>query len=149
MWPLHRAPAGAKVGGVRTRVTVIDETRATDVDGVATEDTIRVAPAAVHAALGWEVRPEGLCRGAVCVPAPDLVRDGTVDLAAVADRLGRPLALDAAEGVACFGASAAERSERLASLEAPDFTLPDLDGRPHRLSDYRGRKVLLLAYASW
>lgn len=38
---------------------------------------------------------------------------------------------------------------RLASLEAPDFTLPDLDGRPHSLSDYRGQKILLAAYASW
>ncbi len=27
--------------------------------------------------------------------------------------------------------------------QAPDFTLPDLDGRPVRLADYHGRKVLL------
>lgn len=26
---------------------------------------------------------------------------------------------------------------------APDFELPDLDGRPHRLSDYRGRIVVV------
>lgn len=26
---------------------------------------------------------------------------------------------------------------------APDFTLPDLDGRPHSLSDYRGKVVVL------
>jgi hypothetical protein len=131
------------------RVTVIDESRATDVDGIVAGDAIRLTPGALHAALGWEPRPEGLCRGAVCVPAPGLVRDGTVDLADVAARLGRPLALDAAEGVACLGGSAGERATRLASLDAPDFTLPDLGGRPHALSDYCGRKVLLLAYASW
>ena len=33
--------------------------------------------------------------------------------------------------------------------QAPAFTLPDLDGKPHSLSDYRGKKVLLVAYASW
>ena len=38
---------------------------------------------------------------------------------------------------------------RLRSGEAPDFALPDLSGRMHRLSDYRGKKVLLYAWASW
>jgi peroxiredoxin len=37
----------------------------------------------------------------------------------------------------------------MATLEAPDFTLPDLAGRMHTLSDHRGKKVLLIAYASW
>jgi hypothetical protein len=44
---------------------------------------------------------------------------------------------------------AGERSAALASLDAPDFALPDLADRVHRLSDYRGRKVLLVTWASW
>lgn len=62
---------------------------------------------------------------------------------------GRPVALDREEGAAFLGVSAAERGRALATLEAPDFTLPDLDGRLHTLSAQRGRKVLLVAYASW
>ncbi|NNM63460.1 MAG: TlpA family protein disulfide reductase [Burkholderiales bacterium] len=31
----------------------------------------------------------------------------------------------------------------------PNFTLPDLDGKPHRLSDYRGRVVLVNFWATW
>ena len=32
----------------------------------------------------------------------------------------------------------------------PEFTLPDLrSGRPVSLSDYRGKRVLLLHFASW
>jgi hypothetical protein len=32
----------------------------------------------------------------------------------------------------------------------PDFALPRIDnGRPLRLSDYRGKKVLLVHFASW
>jgi hypothetical protein len=61
----------------------------------------------------------------------------------------RPLAVDREEGVAYLGAAAAVRAARLASLEAPDFSLPDLDGRAHSLSEHRGRKVLLVAHASW
>ncbi len=29
---------------------------------------------------------------------------------------------------------------------APEFTLPGSDGKTHRLSDYRGRKVILYFY---
>jgi peroxiredoxin len=34
-------------------------------------------------------------------------------------------------------------------MEAPDFTLPDLRGRLHSLRDQRGKKTLLIAWASW
>lgn len=61
----------------------------------------------------------------------------------------RPLAVDREEGVAYLGEPARVRATRLASLDAPDFSLPDLEGRVHSLSEHRGKKVLLVAYASW
>jgi hypothetical protein len=61
----------------------------------------------------------------------------------------RPVALDREERVACLGVAARDRAEALARGHAPDFVLPDLAGRLHALSDHRGRKVLLLAWASW
>jgi len=132
--------------------TILDETRPLTVTATVDGDAVRLAPPVLEAALGWSVKPEGLCRGAVCVPTrsrPDLVTAEGVDLAGAAALLGRPLALDVEAGAAALGASAAERARRLASLEAPDFTLADLDGRIHSLADHRGKKVLLLAYASW
>ena len=62
---------------------------------------------------------------------------------------GRPVALDADERAAYVGVSAAERARQLTSLAAPDFSLPDLDGRLHSLSEHRGKKVFLVAYGSW
>jgi hypothetical protein len=70
-------------------------------------------------------------------------------LARRAEAAGRPVAVDRDERVAYLGVSAADRAKALASLAAPDFTLPDLDGRLHSLSQHRGTKVLLVAYASW
>ncbi len=78
-----------------------------------------------------------------------LVTEGGLDLETLAGALARPLALEAGEAVAVLGTPAADRAASLATLEAPDFELPDLAGRTHRLSDHRGKKVLLIAYASW
>ena len=71
------------------------------------------------------------------------------ELATRTEAAGRPVAIDLDERVAYLGVTARERAQALASLEAPDFTLPDLDGRLHSLSRHRGTKVLLVAYASW
>jgi hypothetical protein len=78
-----------------------------------------------------------------------LVHEDGLDLETLATLLDRPLALDADEGVAVLGEGAGARAARLDTLEAPDFTLPDLDGTLHSLSEHRGKKVLLIAYASW
>ena len=62
---------------------------------------------------------------------------------------GRPVAVDQEARAAYLGVAARARAAALASLAAPDFTLPDLEGRLHSLSEHRGKKVLLVAYASW
>jgi hypothetical protein len=132
--------------------TIIDEQRPFEVWAEVDAGRVWLSPESLEAALGWRVEPRGLCRGDVCVPVSDAGRvlaEAGVELAPLAALLDRPLALDPEEGVAALAAPAAERATRLARLEAPDFALPDLEGRDHRLSDHRGRKVLLIAYASW
>ena len=103
-------------------------------------------------ALGWVRKPEGLCRGETCVPIgdrPDLITPDGIDLEGLGEVLGRPLAIDRDEGVASFGAEIAVHASRLAEGIAPDFTLPDLSGKEYSLSGFKGKKVLLIAYASW
>jgi hypothetical protein len=132
-----------------------DRSRAADSsrDGAATSlGAVRISAGDLERALGFELKPEGLCKGELCLPIgsrPGLVASDGIDLVALADLLERPLALDVAEGGALLGESARQRSAALRSLEAPDFRLPDLDGRERALSDHRGRKVFLLAFASW
>jgi hypothetical protein len=109
----------------------------------------------LSASSGWEHKPQGLCSGDRCVPLPPsrksefIAADGRFNLAAFARYLELPVVHDDAAAVWLFGESAALRRQALRSLEAPDFRLPDLDGNVHALSEYRGKKVLLLSWASW
>jgi hypothetical protein len=133
-----------------TPFTLIDESRAIETAARVADGRVTLSPEAVQMALGWELKPAGLCRGKVCIP----VRDGRIDasgidLDALANALGRPLVLDADHSVAALGASADARRAQFATLDAPDFELPDLSGKLHRLSDHVDKKVLLVAYASW
>ena len=62
---------------------------------------------------------------------------------------GHPVVHDPRHDVWSVGETAAARRARQATLEAPDFRLPDLEGRMHTLSQYRGRRVFLVSWASW
>lgn len=132
-------------------ITIIaDESRT--VEGVAEGDRVLIDPDRLPDALGWELKPEGLCRDDVCVPVRDasrLVVDGRLDVAAVAGALGRLTAMDASAGLVAVALPAEQRRQALDSLQAPPFTLPDLDGAAHRLDEWRGTKKLLVAFASW
>lgn len=113
-----------------------------------------IPAAELEAATGWSLEVEGLCREGMCVPLPpgreaDFVRADRVDAAAVWRHLGKPVLHDTSGEVWSLGESADVRTASLTSLEALDFTLPDAAGRPHSLSDYRGKKVLLVSWASW
>jgi hypothetical protein len=109
-----------------------------------------VDPAALEARTGWAIKPEGACLGDICVPLPDEVRraDGTLDAAALAARLGAPLLHDEGNDLWSLG-PATVSGRALSTAQAPDLELPDADGNPFRLSSLRGRKVLLVAWASW
>lgn len=110
--------------------------------------------ASLEAATGWSVRPEGACRDDLCVPIPEgerdvFLREERFNVVELAARLAQPVVHDEAHDIWAVGEAGTVRAARLESLEAPDFTLPDLEGQPHALADYRGRKVLLLCWASW
>jgi hypothetical protein len=132
--------------------TLIEQDRAREVPARVEGGRVLLSAEALREALGWELHEGTLCNEAMCVPLPAgsrLGEGGVFDLGEVAATLDRPLALDADARAAFLGVSAGERAQALGSLVAPDFTLPDLAGRPHTLSSYRGTKVFMVAWASW
>ena len=117
-------------------------------------DTLWLPARETQAATGWVAKPEGLCKGDVCVPLPrgredEFVSGSRVHIARLWRHLGQPIVKSDRGHVWVLGESARARAAALASLEAPDFTLPDPSGRLHSLSDYRGKKVFLVTWASW
>ncbi len=117
---------------------------------VAVRDGLWMSPADADRATGWTLKPEGMCRAEQCVPLPaSALRPNEVDVAAFWSKLGGPVIASEQKDVWALGAPADERNAALAGLEAPDFTLPDVDGRQRRLSELRGKKVFLATWASW
>jgi hypothetical protein len=103
---------------------------------------------------GFERKPEGFCKGELCYPVPparkaEFESGSRYNLAALAGLTGQPMVADQAHQVWCFGEASENRKRALTSLDAPDFALPDLEGRMHSLSEHRGKKVLLVSWASW
>jgi peroxiredoxin len=81
-----------------------------------------------------------------------LVVEGMLDLGGVAQLLGRASAIDG-EGsevpVMALALDPQSRRQALDDLQAPEFSLPDLEGNDHALSEWHGRKKLLVTFASW
>ena len=109
-------------------------------------------------ATRFAIKPQGVCRDELCVPLPKrrraefISRKGATtwfNLSKFARLIKQPFVTDQKNGVCYFGSSAAEQNGYLSSLQAPNFTLPDLNGKLHSLSDFRGKKVLLVTWASW
>lgn len=117
-------------------------------------DDLWVPVEALEGVSGWSLKPEGACRGEVCVPLPvgqeeEFLRGGAFNLAWLARRLDQPVVHDTAQAAWVIGEAAATRTSALRSLEAPNFTLPDMTGRMHSLAEHRGKKVFLASWASW
>ena len=109
-------------------------------------DRLDIDAAAFAAGTGWELKPEGVCKGDVCVPLG--AAGSPFDLVATAGRLRMALVRDDELGVWALGPETLG-GRALASVEAPELVLPDVDGNEFRLSSLRGCKVVLVSWAPY
>jgi len=144
--------------GRETSATIIYDDRATEI-AAADQDAgqLWITTDDLKRATGFELKPQGVCRNELCFPIPksrerEFVRKDAgkmwFNLASFAQLVHQPVAHDEALSAWYFGLRSDQR-QGLSSLEAPDFTLPDINGNSHSLRDFRGKKVLLLTWASW
>jgi hypothetical protein len=105
-------------------------------------DRLDAPPPGLAQRTGWEIKPEGACRGDVCVPLRQ-----PFDVEDLATRLGMPLVHDPHHDVWALGPEAGGHALRTAEL--PEITLPDRNGEDFSLRSLRGTKVFMIAWASW
>jgi len=106
-------------------------------------ERLDVDAAELAARTGWEIKPEGACKGDVCVPLPD----GPLDARVLSERLGMALVADEQHGLWALGPESGGRV--LTSARMPDLELPDRHGRPFSLRSLRGTRIVMVAWASW
>jgi hypothetical protein len=152
------AVAGAHAADPDRRV-ILYEGNATEVTASAeSSKDLWVTLADLTRATQFTLKPEGICKGDLCFPLPPerhndvIARRGEAtwfNLSAFARLLKQPVAQDAKLGIWYFGPRPEEQNGYLQTLMAPDFTLPDMNGKKHSLAEFRGKKVLLITWASW
>lgn len=121
-------------------------------ENVADLGAFSIAMSDFERVTGWNLKPQGLCKDATCVPVlklDQLTNGSTINLVEFARLTDQNLVSDLKLGAVAFGESASSRSSQMTSLDAPDFTLPDIHGKKVSFSDFNRRKRLLLAWSSW
>ena len=132
-------------------VTVITDD-ALSAPGLVKNNRVCVETTSLEMVTGWIRKPEGLCRGEVCVPVREpeaLESDGVIDLEVMAKLLGRRSVSAPEIGVIALARDGSDRKNALEGLRAPDFLLRDLDGRPFTFNETSGRKRLIVTFSSW
>ena len=107
-------------------------------------DTPEVSANEFAAGTGWTIKPEGACRGDVCVPLPK----GEFNAFAAAERLGMAIVEEPDAGLWSNG-PASLGGRALTTAQAPELVLNDLRGDTFRLSSLRGQKVVIVSWAPY
>jgi peroxiredoxin len=140
----------------QAKVTILARDQALVIDDAVVDGDELLVPARhVQAITGFEMKAEGMCSGSVCYFPADASwkseRDGTAyfNLTRFAKKMDQVYAVDRERGVWSFTSVPHSHVAPLMTGVAPDFALPDRAGKTVRLSDFRGKKVLLVTWASW
>ena len=155
LWTLGAAAMVPSAVSAQTRAaggTVLYDSRAVTLNRVETDaaGALWVPKADLLKINGFEIKPQGACRADICIPIPrGMMKGDTFNLTAFAERVGQKFIADPAARVWSFGEIPVVQGAYLESRIAPDVTVPDRKGRPIRLSQFRGKKVLLVTWASW
>ena len=153
-FPEYRHPFAATPIHPPGSATVLYQGKAVTLSEIGKGPGLLIRPEDLGRVNGFEVKPEGVCFGDLCIPMHDgllVEQDGIqwFDLTAFADLLGQPYVADRESGVWSFAEIPAKRERMLVDAMAPDFEVTDRRGRVVRLADLKGKKALIVTWSSW
>jgi hypothetical protein len=143
--------AAALARGGTTTTTVLYGERSTAVGKIRPDSKdLWVRKADLPKINDFEVKPQGACRNDLCIPlSKDLTKGEFFNLTGFARKLGEAVVADSDARVWSFGEIPVLRGAFVSSRIAPDFAVPDRKGKIIHLNDFRGKKVLVVTWASW
>ena len=140
-------------------------TTVVSVDGVAQVSDVLADPndlwvtkADLPSVNGFELKPEGACLDEICIPIRqnedselfvNRQGKGWVNVTGLARILKQPVVADYDTQTFSLGAIPVQRTSFVRDAVAPDFELKDWQGKTYKLSDFKGKKIMLLSWASW
>ncbi len=158
LFVLSTLPFPSEVLGV-SEVTVIYNGTASKVrERLSGQEDLWVTLPTLTQISGFVLKPQGACLNELCIPIPKARKKAFLhkergndwfNLSELARVLHQPAVHDPPNSVWAFGAWPEAQMKPLKTLEAPNFTLPDWKGIRRSLTDFRGKKVLLITWASW
>ena len=122
------------------------------------KDELWIREDELKSATGFELKPHGACLDEICIPMLGDEKDKLlkqkhgkqwVNMSCLSAKLDQKLVYDQSEDIWSLGSIPDQRRSTLESGIAPDFEFDDWQGNTIRLSDYRGKKVLIITWASW
>lgn len=159
VWALTACALAGAAEAADGSVTVLYDDQVIEIARtLADPNDLWVVPEDLPRVNGFELKSEGACLDELCVP---VLRDRDSEMfvtragqpwfnvTALARRLEQAYVADHDRGIWSFGQIPVTRTGFLRSAIAPDFELPNRTGELVRLSDFRGKKVLIVTWASW
>lgn len=147
------------IGAYADGAKVLFNDQVVEIENILSDPTdLWVSPADLTRINGFELKPEGACLDEICIIAKEDVDGGLVinrdgqkwfNVTELARKLQQAFVHDADTGVWSFGEIPVTRKAFLESGMAPDFALEDRNGDTVHLSDFRGKKVMIITWASW
>lgn len=146
----------ASVAYATTVVSLDGVAEVTDV--LADPNDLWVTKADLPQVNGFELKPEGACLDEICIPIKQsedselfVTRQGKgwVNVTGLARILKQPVVADYDTQTFSLGAIPVQRTSFVRDAVAPDFELKDWQGNSYGLSDFKGKKIMLLSWASW
>jgi hypothetical protein len=141
------------------RTTVLYQDRVVELERTLPDpNDLWVLPQDLPRVNDFVLKPEGACLAELCVPVRQdrdseifvtRAAQGWFNVTELARRLQQPFVVDGEHAVWSFGNIPVTRNAFLQSAIAPDFALPNREGKLVRLSDFKGKKVLIVTWASW